>query len=182
MAKTKVRYIVIALSVFSGLLTAQESNDTVPKVTVSTATEPRLFVDDGEGMMTSYAEANMVMTDKFLGLKERLNSRRWLGYQGNTKLSEQAFFEVAGFNQEAKLAAHYQTIRQSVFWTGTSMAILGLLIGVTKTDYSKKHVPPVAIGLFATGVGLDIIWALAPPNHNTLSAALRATNKYNKRE
>ena len=182
MAKIKLDKLIIALSVFIGLMAAQETYDTIPKKVISTTIESRLFVDDGEGIMMSYADANMMIGDRFLGLKERMNSRRWLGYQGNTKLSEQVFFEVAGFNQEAKLAAHYQTIRQSVVLTGTSLSFLGLLIGVVKTDYSKKKIPPVGIGLFATGVGLDIIWALAPRNHNTLGSALRAATNYNKRE
>jgi hypothetical protein len=185
MAKIKLDKLIIALSLFIGLLAAQENYDTIPKATISTATETRLSVDDGEGMMMSYADANMMVTDRFLGLKERLNSRRWLGYQGNTKLSEQLFFEVAGFNQEAKSAAQYQTISRSVVLTGTSLSILGLLIGVIKTPKNEnwyKKIPPVGIGLFATGVGLDIIWALAPRNQNTLSTALRAANNYNKRE
>lgn len=182
MAKIKSGNIIIALSVLVGLLGAQESFDTIPKTVVSTTNEPRLLVDDGEGMMMSYADANMMVTDRFLGLKERLNSRRWLGFQGNAQLSEQVFFEVAGFNQEAKSAAHYQTIRRGVILTGTSLSIIGLLIGVIKTDFNKKYAPPVGIGLFATGVGLDIIWALAPRNQNTLGTALRAANNYNKRE
>jgi len=182
MAKIKLDKLIIALSLLIGLLAAQENYETIQKATIPTTTETRLSVDDGEGMMMSYADANMMVTDRFLGLKERLNSRRWLGYQGNTKLSEQVFFEVAGFNQEAKSSANYQTIRRSVILTGTSLAIIGLLIGVVKTDFNKKYVPPVGIGLFATGVGLDIIWALAPRNQNTLSTALRAANNYNKRE
>jgi len=182
MAKIKLGNIIIALSVLVGLMIAQESYDTIPKAVISTTTEPHLLVDDGDGMMMSYADANLLMTDKFLGLKERLNSRRWLGYQGNTELSEPVFFEVAGYNQEAKLAAQYQTIRRGVVLTGTSLSFLGLLIGVIKTDYSNKKIPPVSIGLFAAGIGLDIIWALAPRNHNTVGTALRAANTYNKRE
>jgi hypothetical protein len=185
MANIKVGKLIVALSFFIGFLAAQENNDTIPKATNSTTAEPRLLVDDGEGLMLSYADANMVMTDRFLGLKERLNSHRWLGYQGNTELSEQVYFEVAGFNQEAKLAGHYQTIRRSVVLTGTSLSIIGLLIGVFKTPRESnwyKKIPPVGIGLFATGIGLDIIWALAPRNYNTLGTALRAANNYNQKE
>jgi hypothetical protein len=184
MAKIKLDKLIIALSVFIGSLAAQENN-AIPNGPISTPTETRLLVDDGDGMMLSYADANMMVTDRFLGLKERLNSRRWLGYQGNTKLSEQVFFEVAGFNQEAKSAVQYQTIRRSVILTGTSLSIIGLLIGVIKTEKSEdwyKKISPVGIGLFATGVGLDIIWALAPRNQNPLGTALRAANNYNKRE
>ena len=183
MAKIRIRYLFIFASIFFSLLIAQESGVITPKVSSPDLAEPRLLVDDGEGLMMSYADANLVMTNKFFGLKERLNSRRWRGYQGNVPISESKFFGLAGFAQEAKMAARYQTIRQSVFWTGTGIAALGLLIGATQAKNDNKwHVSGLGIGLFATGISLDLIWYLAPPNQNKLSTALAAANKYNQRE
>jgi len=181
MVKISIEYLPIF---FISLLLAQESNNTMPEIISSKVVEPRLLVDDGESMMMSYADANLMMTNKFFRLKERLNSRRWQGYQGNIKVNEPKFFEIAGFTQEAKLAAKYQTIRQSVFWSGAGMAFLGVLIISTKTrkNDNKWHFPALGIGLFTAGIGLEAFWYLAPPNHNTIGKALAAAAKYNLRE
>uniref|UniRef100_A0A7C6EEH9 Uncharacterized protein n=1 Tax=candidate division WOR-3 bacterium TaxID=2052148 RepID=A0A7C6EEH9_UNCW3 len=168
--------LIFCLFALAGVLFAQTSN---PQ-----PNEPHLLVDDGESMMMSYADANLIMTNKYFGLKERLNSRRWQGYQGNIKVAEPKFFEIAGFNEEAKLAAKYQIVRQTVFWSGAGMIFLGGLITVTKTkkNDNKWQFPAVGIGLLATGIGLDAIWYFAPPNHYPLSKALAAATKYNKKE
>ncbi|MEO0115335.1 MAG: hypothetical protein ABIK93_07640 [candidate division WOR-3 bacterium] len=159
------------------LLLAQVANETIPKVI-----EPKLLVDDGESVMASYGDANLIMTNKYFKLKERLNSRRWQGYQGNIKISESRFFEVAGFNQEAKMAGRYQTVRRSVFWSGTGMIVLGGLITTVEVvrQGNSWHFPPVGIGLLVTGIGLEALWYFAPPNNYSLAKALAAADKYNQ--
>lgn len=146
--------------------------------------ELKLMIDDGENMILSYADANLMMRNKYFRIKDRLNSHRWQGYQGNIRVSEPKFFEIAGFIAEAKLAGRYQTIRQSVFWTGTGMSFLGILITITgaKKNNNRWHFPAAGVGLLVTGISLDVLWYFAPPNHHPLSKALAAANQYNLRE
>jgi hypothetical protein len=148
--------------------------------------EQKLFVDDGDGMMMGYADANLVMTNKYFGLKERLNSKRWQGYYGLKRISESRFFETAGFVLEANNAIRYQSIRQGVFWTGTGLAILGVLIGsiqFIKNEHQWQWGSQAfGIGLFTAGLAVDAIWFFSPPNRFSLGTALNAANKYNKRE
>lgn len=174
---------------------AQEKNILAKSsVALNTAlnTEQKLFVDDGDGMMMGYADANLVMTNKYFGLKERLNSKRWQGYHGLTRISESRFFETAGFVLEANNATRYQSIRKGVFWTGTGLAFLGVLISSIQLlkDRAENNNEWVwkwenqvfGIGLFTTGLAVDGVWFFSPPNRNTLGLALIAANKYNKRE
>ncbi|MDH5185664.1 MAG: hypothetical protein OEZ20_00905 [candidate division WOR-3 bacterium] len=177
------RLILLFVLICPGL--AQERFEPTPSFSVTDFSNSQLYVDDGEGMIQSYSEANTIITNKFFGLKERLNSRRWHGYQGNRRLSEPAFFELAGFGYEAKMAKRYQTIRNSVGWTGAGMIFLGLLIGVTQTkkdEEGKWHIPVFGIGLTATGIVLDALWYFAPPNYNQLRTALAAVSTYNQRK
>lgn len=189
MPNLKLNRVILLLFIIITTSFTQVKNK-MGKSLVVQENEPRLLVDDGDGMMMGYADANLVMTNKFFGLKERLNSKRWQGYFGLRKMSEPRFFETAGFVHEANNAARYQSIRQGVFWTGTGLAFLGVLISSIqflkdKEDNTWKwkwENQVFGIGLFTAGLAVDAIWYYSPPNRYTLGTALNAANKYNQRE
>jgi len=192
MQKPKLVWVIFLLLVLVTPFYTQENKNILAKSLSVQGSEPKLLIDDGDGMMMGYADANLVMTNKFFGLKERLNSKRWQGYHGLTRMSESRFFETAGFMQEARIATQYQSIRQGVFWTGTGLAFLGVLIGSIqlikdkdKNDNTWKwnwNTQAFGIGLFVTGLAVDAIWYFSPPNRYTLGTALNAANTYNQRE
>ena len=173
--------MIFLIFIFTTALFAQGSNDTINKIV-----EPKLSIDDGDGIMLSYAPSNMVMTNKFFGLKERLNSQHWQGYQGTARVAEPTFFEIAGFTEEAAKAGKYQSIRQNVFWTGTGLAILGALIGsiqFVKNDRKWSwNSEVIGVSLLGVGLAVDAVWLLSPPNRYSPGMALDAAGKYNQRE
>ncbi len=187
----KMNWMIFLLLVFI-TASAQESKGLIGETVTEKTSRAKLQIDDGEGMMMSYAEANMVIANKFFGLKDRLNSRRWRGYNGITRVSEPRFFEIAGFPEEARFAMRYQSIRQGVFWTGTGLAFLGVLISSIQLlkDRDENNDEWVwkwknqvfGIGLFTTGLAVDGVWFFSPSNRYSLRTALNAADKYNKRE
>lgn len=181
----KINWVIFLMLVLVTTSFSQEKNILV-KSLVAQDNEPKLLIDDGDGMMMGYADANLVMTNKYFGLKERLNSKRWQGYHGLARISESRFFETAGFVREANNATRYQSIRQGVFWTGTGLAILGVLIGsiqFIKNEHQWQwDSQALGIGLFVTGLGVDAVWYFSPPNRYSMGTALNAANKYNQRK
>ncbi len=91
------------------------------------------------------------------GFWGEISYKYWVGYQGFNPVSEADYFEIAGYEKEAKEARTYQNATRDLLWGGIAAVIIGGALYFTSDSSSTREVGGVIIasgGSLALTLGL----------------------------
>lgn len=116
------------------------------------------------------------------GLMTASTIRTWTPYKGFTAISEEQFFSIAGFEQEADQARRFHSKRKVMLSVGGIGMLLGLAGMMTPflDDFSNWSMDFMWISAgVLTASSIPLFMAVFRPNWATVEIAIRVADTYN---